>query len=318
MSVSAAFPASRPLERARTLNERLAPYAQQILLTPLGLFLLLFFFIPIVSLLRVSLRPGSGASGFGIGGGEVETDVSWTFDNYVRMFTDSYFLSIFGFTIAFAILVTAITMLISYPMAFYIYRAPPRLKTLLLMIVVLPKLSNMLVLVYGLQAIFANNGIINELLIQLGLASFEDPPKLVYTLFSATVSKVLLVAPYTILVITAALHTLDPSLREASLGLGASKSRTFWLVTFPLSLPGVLVALLITIVWSLGAFVSPLLLGNPETQTLAVEVQKQTFENVNEPMGATIAFVILAMMTLVVFLYNWLVNARLHWQEDGR
>ena len=134
MSSSAAFPATRSVERARGLNERLAPYAQQILLTPLGLFLLLFFFIPILSLLRVSLRPGSGASGFGIGGGDAETDVSWTFDNYVRMFTDEYFLSILGFTIAFAILVTVITMLISYPMAFYIYRASPRLKTLLLMI----------------------------------------------------------------------------------------------------------------------------------------------------------------------------------------
>ncbi|MDH3668329.1 MAG: ABC transporter permease [Paracoccaceae bacterium] len=256
----------------KTVVDRLAPYAKYLLLSPMILLMLGFFVIPLLWLLRISFYESRGASGFGIGGaagqegGGFYVEGTWTLDNYVRFFTDDYFMSVMMFTIGFALLVTLVTMILAYPMAYYIYRAPPKLKTALILIVILPKLSNMLVLVYGLQMLLANNGLVNELIMLVGVS--DEPIKLVYTLFSATVSKVLLVIPYTILVITATLHTLDPSLREASRGLGASPFKTFWLVTFPLSVPGTLIALLITIVWALGAFVSPSLLGNPETQTL--------------------------------------------------
>lgn len=302
----------------RTLNDRLAPFAKYLLLSPMILLLLGFFFVPLLWLLRISFYESRGASGFGIGGasgqegGGYYVEGTWTFDNYLRFFSDDYFLSVMTFTVEFALLVTLVTMILAYPMAYYIYRAPAKLKTALILIVILPKLSNMLVLVYGLQMLLANNGLVNELIMLVGIS--DEPVKLVYTLFSATVSKVLLVIPYTILVITATLHTLDPSLREAARGLGASPFKTFWLVTFPISMPGTLIALLITIVWALGAFVSPSLLGNPETQTLAVEVPKQTFENVNWAMGAAIAFIILTMMTLIVFIYNWVVGTRMKWQ----
>lgn len=305
-------------EYKKSLSDRLAPYAKELLLAPMVLLLISFFVVPLLWLLRISFYESRGSSGFGIGGaggqegGGYYVEGTWTIDNYLRFFSDDYFMSVLTFTVLFAIFVTIITMLISYPMAYYIYRASARVKTILILIVVLPKLSNMLVLVYGLQTLMANNGPINELLLFLGVV--DEPVKMVYTLFSATVSKVLLICPYTILVITAALHTLDPSLREASLGLGAGPVRTFWLITLPISMPGTLIALLITIVWALGAYVSPLLLGNPETQTLAIEVPKQTFENVNWAMGAAISFIILMMMTLVVFLYNWVVGSRMKWQ----
>ena len=204
-------------------------------------------------------------------------------------------------------------MLLAYPMAYYIYKAGPRLKIVLLILVILPKLSNILVLVYGLQILLANNGWINKLLVAVG--AVDEPVKLVYTLFSAATSKVLLIIPYTILVITAALHGLDPTLRDAARGMGASPARTFWTITFPLSLPGTYVALLITIVWALGAFVSPHLLGNPDLQTMAVEVPKQTFENVNWAMGSALAFVVLAMMAIVVTAFNSLLARQMPWRS---
>jgi putative spermidine/putrescine transport system permease protein len=280
--------------------------------------LVLFFFLPLMWLLRVSLYESRGSSGFGIGGasgkegGGYYVEGTWTLENYIRFFTDDYFLSVLWFTLQFAALVTTITMLLAYPMAYYIYKAGPKLKVTLLLLVILPKLSNMLVLVYGLQLLLANDGLINKLIVGLGMA--DQPIKLVYTIVSATASKVLLIIPYTILVITAALHTLDSSLREAARGLGAGPVTTFFQITLPLSMPGTLVALLITIVWSLGAFVSPSLLGNPNLQTLAVEVPKQTFENVNWAMGSALAFIMLGMMSLVVFVYNRFLGARMNWQ----
>lgn len=300
------------------IGEWMTRNGKLLLLTPLLILLTLFFVIPLLWLLRVSLYQSRGSSGFGIGGaagqegGGYYVEGTWTLDNYIRFFTDPYFLSILSFTIEFAVLVTAVTMLLAYPMAYYIYKAGPRLKLVLLILVILPKLSNMLVLVYGLQILLANDGFVNWILVGIGIV--DEPVKLVYTLFSATVSKVLLIIPYTILVITASLHTLDPTLREAARGLGAGPVRTFLLVTLPLSMPGTMIALLITIVWALGAFVSPSLLGNPDLQTLAVEVPKQTFENVNWAMGSALAFIMLALMTIVVLIYNWTLGAKMAWR----
>ncbi len=299
------------------VSARLAPYSVYMLLAPLGIMLVFFFFVPLLWLFRVSLYQSRGSSGFGIGGAQGQTgggfyvEGTWTLDNYLRFFTDHYFLSVLWFTIQLAVIITIITMLLAYPMSYYIYRAGPKLKAVLLVLVILPKLSNMLVLVYGLQLLMANNGLINALIMAVGLS--DKPVKLVYTIYSVTAGEVLLIIPYTIIVITATLHTLDSSLREAARGLGAGPVKTFWLVTLPLSMPGTLVALLITIVWALGAFVSPSLLGNPNLQTLAMEVPKQTFENVNWAMGSAIAFSMLAIMTAVVLTYNWLLGAKMNW-----
>ena len=317
--MSAAIPANADLVAAYrpTWSQRLGPYYKYFLLAPLGVMLIGFFALPLLWMFRVSLYESRGASGFGIGGakgkegGGFYVEGTWTLDNYIKFFSDEYFQSILLFTLEFAILVTVVTMVLAYPMAYYIYKAGPRLKIALLIVVILPKLSNMLVLVYGLQILLANNGLVNDLLLLLGV--IDEPVKLVYNLVSMTVSKVLLIIPYTILVITATLHGLDQTLPDAAKGMGAGPIQTFLSVTFPLSLPGTFVALLITIVWALGAFVSPALLGNPDLQTLAVEVPKQTFENVNWAMGSTIAFIMLGMMSLVVLLYNWMLSSRTPW-----
>jgi ABC-type spermidine/putrescine transport system permease subunit I len=300
---------------AARFSERLAPYHKYFLLAPLAVMLIVFFGVPLLWLLRMSFYESGGRSGFGIGGAEgggFYKEGTWTLDSYLAFFTEDYFQSILVFTVEFAMLVTVITMVLAYPFAYYIYKAGPRLKVVLLILVILPKISNMLVLVYGLQILLANNGLVNNLLVLVGLV--DEPVKLVYNLVSMTVSKVLLIIPYTILVITATFHALDPSLRDAAQGMGANPARVFCFVTFPLSLPGTFVALLITIVWALGAFVSPALLGNPDLQTLAVEVPKQTFENINWALGSAIAFIMLGLMFVVVLLYNWALSARMAWR----
>ncbi len=175
----------------QTLSERLSRYHKFFLLSPL-LFILIFFFAgPLMWLFRVSLYQSRGSSGFGIGGAEGKegggfyVEGTWTLENYFKFFQDDYFVDIMFFTIKLAVIVTVVTMLVSYPMAYYIYKAGAKLKTFLLIIVILPKLSNMLVLVYGLQILMANNGWVNKALIGLGI--IDEPVKLVYTLFSVVV-----------------------------------------------------------------------------------------------------------------------------------
>ena len=297
------------------LGERAAPYYKYLLLMPLGLLLVVCFLGPLVSLFRVSLYDSGGESGFGIGGaqgGGFYREGTWTLANYVRFFGDSYFREITVFTIEFALLVTVLTMLLAYPFAYYIYKAKPLLKVVLLIVVILPKLSNMLVLVYGIEILLSNNGWVNDALVALGLVHM--PVTLVHVLFSMTVGKVLLILPYTVLVIAAGLHRLDSSLREAARGMGAGPVRVFMSVTLPLSLPSTTIALLITLIWGLGAFVSPSLLGNPDLQTLAVEVPKQTFEDVNWPMGSAVAFVMLTLVSVVVLVFNMAIGTSASWR----
>lgn len=300
-----------------SVSAYLARSHKYLLLLPLALFLSVFFVMPLAWLFRVSFYAHGGASGFGVSQVRYYIPNTFTFHNYALFFTDRYFRHTLFFTMELALIVTVVTMALAYPFAYYIYKATPKLKLLLLVLVILPKLSNMLVLIYGLQILLGNAGIINQLLSVLGVVA--SPVPLVHNLFSVVLGKVLLIIPYTILVITATLHTLDPALADASKGMGATPARTFFEITLPLSLPGTLVALLITMIWALGAFVSPSILGNPDLHTLAVEVPKQTFENVNWAMGSAVAFVMLSLVFVLVLIYNWLHHSRLPWHmRSGR
>lgn len=178
---------SSPVSRDRhqlTWWERLGPYYKYFLLGPLAVMLVCFFAGPLLWLFRVSLYQSRGSSGFGIGGADGQSgggfyvEGTWTLENYARILTDEYFQSITMFTLEFALLVTIVTMLLAYPMAYYIYKAGPRLKIVLLILVILPKLSNILVLVYGLQILLANNGWANKLLMLAGV--IDEPVKLVF------------------------------------------------------------------------------------------------------------------------------------------
>jgi putative spermidine/putrescine transport system permease protein len=277
-------------------------------LAPVFVLLIGFFVVPLLWLFRVSFFLNEGASGFGVSSVTYYVPDTFTFNNYKRFFTDEYFLNIMYTTLKIGGITTVTTMVLSYPFAYYIYRARPFVKGVLLASVVIPKLINMLVLFYGLQIMLGTGGILNQFLMKVGI--IDTPLSLVHNLFSVVMGKTLLIVPYTVLVITATLHGIDNTLVDAAKGLGASKFRAFWEVTFPMSLSGTMVGLLITIIWALGAFVSPYLLGNPDLYTLAVEVQRQTFENVNWAMGSTVAFVMLFMILIMVFLFNWFEKKR--------
>jgi ABC-type spermidine/putrescine transport system permease subunit I len=271
-------------------------------LSPMAVLLIGFFIIPMIWLFRVSFYLNEEASGFGVGSVRFYVPGTFTFHNYVRILTDEYFLNIILTTLKIGLLTTVVTMVLGYPFAYYIYRAKGFVKGMLLGSVVLPKLMNMLVLFYGLQIILGTSGFINQFLLYAGIVN--APLQLTHNYFAVVLGKTLLILPYTVLVITATLHGIDNSLVDAARGMGASRFMAFLEVTFPLSLPGTMIGLLITIIWGLGAFVSPYLLGNPDLYTMAVEVQRQTFQNVNWAMGSSRAFTMLFMILILVFFYN--------------
>ena len=262
-----------------------------LLLAPALLTLGLFFALPLAWLVRVSFyRRASGPGGFYLAD-------TFTLEHYAAVFGDSYFHHLAWTTVKIGLIVTAATLLLADPLAVYLWRAGPILKTGTLLAVLLPKLTNLLVAMYGVLVLLANAGPINGLLLALGL--IREPLPMFANLFAVVVGETLIIAPYPILIIATALHGVDGRLIDAARG------RAFYEVPFKLTLRSALLAALVSLVWALGAFTAPVVLGNPELYPASVEVYTETFENVNWPLGATLAVVnALFILALVLVAYT--------------
>lgn len=256
---------------------------------------------PMLYLVRLSLYQGGSRSGFGIGSSFYQPG-TWSLHAYSTIAQDHYFWEILGFTLWLGFVVTALCVVLAYPTAHFIWQLPRRWKSAALACVIIPKLSNLLVTVYGLKSLLSDYGPVNRALMTLNLTS--EPLALQHSTAGVVIGKTLLVLPYTILLIWAGLERLDRHLLSAARGLGASSWQTFTIVTLPLSMPALTTATLVSLIWALGAFISPYLLGSPAQLTLAVDVQRQMFENMHWPRAAAegVAMVVTLLFIAIVFL----------------
>ncbi len=266
------------------------------LLAPSVLFLLIFFVTPLLWLIRLSLydRPGSASKG----GSRFYDPDSFTFKQYQELLTDPFYGKIILGTLGQAAIIAVVVMVLSYPCAVIIHRFGPRFKTGALLLVMLPKLTNLLVLTYGLLVMLSNSGVINQLL--LGLGIIHEPLSMFANLFAVVVAETVLIAPYPILIQVSLFEGLDPALEQAARGMGAGPLRAFYETTFRLTLSGVLAGAGISFIWGFGAYIGPVVMGNPDNYTTAVEVYTITFENNNWPLGAALAISNVAVVLLLL------------------
>jgi ABC-type spermidine/putrescine transport system permease subunit I len=174
--------------------------------------------------------------------------------------------------------VTVLTLLCGYVLGYAVYRATPRGKIALIVLIVLPKFNNILVLVHGVKIIFGPSGF-----------------------WPVVAGEVLMLVPYVALTIAAALEAVPYHLVEAARGLGASAASAFWRVTLPLSLPGVSAAAILTVLWSASAFLAPYLLGQPAQYTVAVEVDRQVHTDLNWTLAAALNVVLIAVLGISAY-----------------
>lgn len=268
-----------------------------------AVFLLAGLFVwPALYLFRLSFNQGGGGqSGFGIGGSFYQPG-TWTTDVYAALAGDSYFWDILNFTVWLGLVVTVLCVLLAYPTAHFIWMLGKRWKIAALAAVIVPKLSSLLVTIYGLKLILGDHGPVNDFLRTVGVAS--DPIILQNNVTGVVIGKTILILPYTILLIWAGLERIDKQLLVAARGLGASAWTAFLRVTLPLSLPALSTATLVSLIWGLGAFISPYLLGSPEEITLAVDVQRQMFENLNWPRAAAEGVALLGTLALLAAAFG--------------
>ena len=270
-----------------------------LLLLPMLLVLVLLVLLPQALMLEASLgrRTSFGGIAHALQAG-----------NYVRALEPLY-LVIFGRSIWLALSTTLLTLLVAYPVAYWIALvAPPPKRGLLLALIVLPFWTSFLVRMYAWVFLLRSEGPLNLLLQGLGLPRLE----LLYTPFAVLIGQVYGELPFMVLPLYVALERLDPSLLEAAADLGASPARSLLRVTLPLTAPGIVAGCVLVFIPSLGAYLAPDLLGGAKTVYIGSLIQSQFAVARDVPFGAALSFLLsLGVLLVLLLLKRPLQKARL-------
>ena len=265
------------------------------------LWLLLFFLAPFLIVFQISFSdPVIGQPPFTP---TMDNDGNWlaTLDNYRFLLSDklyglSYFKSVLTAAIA-----TLFCLLLGFPMAYAIARSSPRLRNLFLLLIILPFWISFLLRVYAWMGLMNTYGVINNLLIWLGVT--DQPLQMMYTDFAVYVGLVYSYLPFMILPVYATLEKLDENLIEAAMDLGASPLLAFRDVTWPLARPGVIAGCLLVFIPAIGEYVIPYLLGGPESLMIGRVLFDEFFVNRDWPLASAVAIVLLMLLVVpIMFL----------------
>src|SRR3989344_1413294 len=267
-------------------------------------WLLLFFLVPLFIIFNISLSESV------LGVPPYKNIWEWTdhlslkihlhFENYKILFEDSLYQYAFIQSLKFASISTVLCLLLGYPMAYTIARAEPRTQTFLLFLVLLPFWTSFLLRVYAWIGLLSREGLINSLLVWLGLV--DTPLTLLGTGFSVCLGMVYCYLPFMILPLYAALSKFDISLLEAAADLGCTPLKAFLKITLPLSQGGIIAGCFLVFIPCVGEFVIPELLGSSESYVLGKVIWTEFFNNRDWPMAASVAMLMVLFMVLPIVL----------------
>ena len=220
----------------------------------------------------------------------------FTLANFGRFFSDAVFIQVLGRSLRVAVLTTVVCLLLAYPASYAIARSGKH-STLLILIITLPTWINMLVRTYAWVGILQDNGLINQLLGLFGLG----PVQMMYTDFAVVLGMVYNFLPFMILEIHSCLSKLDPSYLEAANDLGANPVQTFFRVTFPLSLPGVISGITLVFLPAVSSFFIPKLLGGGQYVLIGNVIESQFLTSGNWSFGSALSLIMAVIIMISMF-----------------
>lgn len=262
------------------------------LLSPTLFWLIVFFVSPILIVLVVSFGKRSLL-------GLVE--YGFHPDNYTRVFTDTIYLRIFWRSFWLATVNTVLCLILAYPFAFFIARQSPRWQTLLIFLVMVPFWTNFLVRTYALMFIIRDTGLINNLLIGWGV--IDEPLSILFTQGAVMLGLLYGYLPFAVLPLYASIEQLDFNYVQAAQDLGANGVKVFLRIILPLTMPGVVAASIIVFIPSLGAFVTPDLMGGGNTFLVGNLLQQQFLTVRDWPFGSALGFILMIMVLAATMFY---------------
>ncbi|MDR6673644.1 ABC transporter permease subunit [Xanthomonas sp. 1678] len=304
---ASAAPAAPPMPPRRTLLQRLRrlPGARWAVIAAPYLWLLLFFAIPFLIVLRISFAeqaisspPYSALLDYSDG----VLTLKFTLQNYMALFRDSQYIAAYWGSIKIAGISTLLTLLIGYPMAYVIARMSPASRNIAMMLVVLPSWTSFLIRVYAWIGILDSNGVLNRTLLALGL--IEQPLRILYTPIAAYIGIVYCYLPFMVLPLYATLVKQDHRLLEAAYDLGARPWKAFLTITLPMSRPGIVAGCMLVMIPAVGEFVIPEMLGGPDTLMIGRVLWGEFFNNRDWPAASAVAIAMLALLMVPILIFN--------------
>lgn len=263
------------------------------LAAPLVILLAGIFVAPLLFMLPTSFHPYIPGRGIG---------TSWTIDNYVRPFTDSYYREVILRTLWMGFLVTLISLLIGYPLAYFMARTTRVVRTVTTLLVMFPLFLNLVVRSFGWIALLSNHGVINDFLLQIGL--IDHPIRMLFNLTGLVIGMVHIFLPFMVFMLLASINSIPRDVEHAAATLEAKPVQVFIRVTLPLSASGILAGCTIVFVLTISALVTPRLLGGPTYQVMSTLIYNEFLERLDWPSGTAFAFILTAIALLVVWVAN--------------
>jgi len=251
----------------------------------------LFFFLPLLIVFGVSFLT-RGRSGLGT--------LPFTFANYTRVF--DVFSGIILDSIGIAFVNTVICLVIGYPLAFWIAtRKRQWVRVAVIFMIILPFWTNFLVRTYALQTIMAREGIVNSFLINIG--AIIEPIQMLNTQGAVLIGLIYGFLPFMVLPIYASVERFDVRYAEAAYDLGANDVSTFWRVVLPMTMPGVVAGIILVFIPSIGAFVTPDLLGGTNGLMIGTLINTQYKGQGNQPLGSALSMVLTGLVMIALLVY---------------
>ena len=284
-------------------------------------WLLLFFLIPFFIVFKISLSESEisippytpvfdlseGWEAFKAKFAELD------FEKYAFIFSDDLYMSAYWSSLKIAAVATFLTLLIAYPLAYGMARAPREWQPTLMMFVILPFWTSFLIRVYAWIGILKNEGLLNTFLLHIGAIS--EPLQIMNTTTAVYIGIVYSYLPFMVLPLYASLEKIDGRLLEAAEDLGSPPWKAFWQVTFPLSMPGVVAGCFLVFIPAVGEFVIPDLLGGSDTLMIGKTLWSEFFSNRDWPVASAVAVLLLLVLIIPIVAFQW---AQQRAREAGR
>ncbi len=273
-------------------------------------WLLLFFLVPFVIVLKISLSDPAiaippYAPTLDVSGGWDGLKAFFSkldFDNFTFLTLDPLYYTAYLSSLKIAAISTVLTLLVAFPMAYGMARAPEEWRPTLMMLVILPFWTSFLIRVYAWVGILGKEGFLNMVLLWSGL--IDEPLTILNTNTAVYIGIVYTYLPFMILPIYSTLEKLDMSLIEAAEDLGCTRFQAFWLITAPLSIPGVVAGCFLVFIPALGEFVIPSLLGGSDTLMIGKVLWDEFFSNRDWPLASAVAVVLLLILIIPIILFQ--------------
>jgi putrescine transport system permease protein len=271
------------------------------------LWLLALFLVPFVIVFKISLSDAALARPpylphFDWAEGIMAFLRQLDFENFIFLTEDDLYWKAYLSSLKIALISTLLTLLVGYPIAYGMARAPEEWRPTLMMLVILPFWTSFLIRVYAWMGILSNEGLLNQFLLWAGIVS--TPLTILNTSTAVYIGIVYTYLPFMILPIYAALDRLDGSLNEAAEDLGCSRTQAFWLVTIPLSKNGIIAGSFLVFIPALGEFVIPALLGGSGTLMIGKVLWEEFFSNRDWPVASAVAVVLLLILVIPIVLFQ--------------